>query len=510
MTAPACRRGDESGFILVVVAAATTVLMLSAAFVVDVGGWYRRGLEIQQASDAAALAGVVWMPDYPVADSVALEAAARNGFAPGGSISVTTAPDPTNSRRLIVTITDAKAPRAFSQLFRGDQAISRTATAEYILPVPLGSPKNTLGTGDLLVGADRENFWAAANGYCAGHESGDLKLARFETYSTSTASAPQCAPSGGTVSPDYDPSGYLYAIELRAPATSLKLEVYDAGYNSTLSAPDLALTSKAQAVTTTFEVFDADNTPLDTSDNPLLATRTVTTGQLVPPQQNLWTSLYTWTNPQAGTYYLRIKTAAETAESRASNGFGLRAYTGATFATCTTIAGDVGYSPSCPQIYGVGAMSIFANLGGLSGSTATFYLADVAAVHAGKTMQITLFDAGEGAQKIEVLDPNGNPASFNWSTPCNPPTPPTGGCGASAVTSLDVSGTGAQPYPGLRSTSKYNDRKLVLDIKLPATYSAIYGGRTWWRVRYTVGSSTTDRTTWSVGIVGDPVHLVGG
>ena len=155
-------------------------------------------------------------------------------------------------------------------------------------------------------------------------------------------------------------------------------------------------------------------------------------------------------------------------------------------------------------------MSIFANLGGASGPTATFYLAEVAPVHAGKTMQLTLFDAGEGAQSIEVLDPNGAPATFSWRTPCSPPTPPTGGCSGSGLTSLNVSGTGTQPYTGLQSNSKYNDRRMILDIALPANYTTVYGTKIWWQIRYTVGTTPTDRTTWSVSIVGDPVHLVGG
>lgn len=502
------RRNDEGGFLVAIVAMSATLLILAASFVVDIGGWYSRGLEIQRGADAAALAGVVWMPDLPVARTVALEVAARNGFVPGGNISIDVEPDPQSSRRLIVAITDAEAPQAFSGR---SVSLTRRAVAEYILPVPLGSPKNTFGTGDLLLGSNRENFWAAVNGYCAGHESGDLKLARYETYSTSTGSAAQCAPAGPALSADYDPDGYLYAIQLPEAQSSLTLEAYDSGYNTTLSPPDVAVVGEAQAVTTTFEVFDADNTPLDTGDNPLLATTTVTTNQLLPVQKLAWMPLYTWENPAAGTYYLRIKTsAAQTTESRASNGFGLRAYTGLLFATCTTIAADPGYSPSCPQIHGVGAMSIFANLGGTAGSTATFYLAEVDPVHAGKTMQISLFDAGEGAQKIEVLDPNGNPATFSWSTRCNPPNPPSGGCSGSNVTSLSVSGTGTQPYPGLQSTSKYNDRKMTLDIRLPLDYTATFGANTWWRIRYTVGSTPSDRTTWSVGIVGDPVHLVGG
>ena len=112
--------------------------------------------------------------------------------------------------------------------------------------------------------------------------------------------------------------------------------------------------------------------------------------------------------------------------------------------------------------------------------------------------------------RIEVLDPNGNPATFNWRTPCNPPTPPTGACSGSAVTSLNVSGTGTQPYSGLQSNSRYNDRRMILDVRLPTNYTTVYGTKVWWQIRYTVGSTATDRTTWSVNIIGDPVHLVGG
>jgi hypothetical protein len=498
---------DEGGYVLVMLTAGLFTMIVAASFAVDIGGWYSRQSEIQRGADAAALSGVVWMPDFPTAQTAALAAAARNGFVPGGAISIVVAPVAGSSRQLTVTITDADAPRYFSgSVVAHDQSLTRAATAEYVLPVPLGSPKNTFGTGDLLAGANRENFWAAVNGYCAGHESGDVKLARYESYTTATGASLQCSPAASPQTADYDPTGYLYAIEMPQSALALHLEVYDGGYNTSLSTPDIALATDAQAVTTTYQVFGSDNTPLDTSDNPLLSTTTIATNNLV--YKNLWVPLQTWVNPVAGTYYLRVKTsAAQTTESRASNGFALRAYTGALFVTCTSIVGATGYSASCPQIHGVGDMSIYANL---SGVTATFYLAQVAALHAGKTMQLTLFDSGEGATKIEVLDPNGNPATFSWRTPCNPPTSPTGGCSASNVTSLNVSGTGTQPYTGLQSTSKYNDRRMILDVKLPANYTTVYGTKVWWQIRYTVGTSASDRTTWSVNIIGDPVHLVGG
>ncbi|HEX2738771.1 MAG TPA: hypothetical protein VHP57_11625, partial [Acidimicrobiia bacterium] len=150
-------------------------------------------------------------------------------------------------------------------------------------------------------------------------------------------------------------------------------------------------------------------------------------------------------------------------------------------------------------------MSIYATL---PGATADFYLAQIDPVHAGKTMRLTLFDPGEGADSLQILDPNGNPASFSWSTQCTPPVAPTSPCSASGVNSLDVSGTGAKAFAGLQSNSRFNDRYVTLDVKLPNNYSTLYGTKTWWKVRYAVGTSPTDRTTWSVNIVGDPVHLL--
>jgi hypothetical protein len=166
------------------------------------------------------------------------------------------------------------------------------------------------------------------------------------------------------------------------------------------------------------------------------------------------------------------------------------------------------YSASCVQVHGYADMSVFANLGG---STAEFYLAQVGAQYAGKTMTIDLFDLGEGATQVQLLDPRGNVTAFNWSTECsNPPAPATGGCSGTNVTSLNPGVSGAnQPYPRVVSRWVYNDRQLTLTVKLPNDYGdSSYGGKEWWKVRYTVGSSPTDRTTWSVNISGSPVHLV--
>jgi hypothetical protein len=286
--------------------------------------------------------------------------------------------------------------------------------------------------------------------------------------------------------------------------------VYDGEYNrdGTTVPQDGELVNN-QTISTTYKIYDRNPTPLDLSNLTLLQTITVNTND--SSYTNQWKRLYTWTNPQAGQYYVRVLTnnsGTETTNSRGSNGFGLRAFTGSSFSTCSTISTASNYNSNCPQVHAVSDMSIFANL---SGTTADFYLAQIDPIHAGKTMRINMFDSGEGANSLQILDPNGNPAAFSWSTPCNPPTPPSGSCSGTASgsnPSLDVSGTGTQPYTGLQSSSKYNDRFITIDIPLPANYTTVYGTKTWWKVRYNVGSSPTDRTTWSVNIVGDPVHLL--
>jgi hypothetical protein len=140
-------------------------------------------------------------------------------------------------------------------------------------------------------------------------------------------------------------------------------------------------------------------------------------------------------------------------------------------------------------------------------------------------MTISLFDLGEGAAKVEILDPNGNPvggtgptgvagipaAGFDWETDCSNPPAALPTCSATGVSSLDPSPTSSsyKPYPRVTSQYIYNDRSMVITIALPGNYTASYGANQWWKIRYTTGTGTvTDRTTWSVNISGSPVHLV--
>ena len=97
----------QGGFVLLKFALLLVPLLLMVGFSVDVGYWYNRTAAIQKAADAAALAGVVWLPDLDKAEDYALEAAARNGFVDGvDQISVDVSQVQGNEHQLRVRITD--------------------------------------------------------------------------------------------------------------------------------------------------------------------------------------------------------------------------------------------------------------------------------------------------------------------------------------------------------------------------------------------------------------------
>src|SRR6188472_4360977 len=134
----------ERGYVLVMSALLMLPLLAFAGFAVDIGSWYLYANRMQRAADAAALAGVVWMPNDEKAEQVALETAKANGFDDAAS-DITVTVSPVGNRRLRVMITDDTVPLYFSRIFLSQVDISRQALAEYVQAVPMGSPDNTLG-----------------------------------------------------------------------------------------------------------------------------------------------------------------------------------------------------------------------------------------------------------------------------------------------------------------------------------------------------------------------------
>jgi Flp pilus assembly protein TadG len=72
---------QQRGAILPLMAIMLVVLIGTAAMAVDLGWLYWQSIEIQHGADAAALAGVVYEPDFHTeAHTEAIAAAAQNGF----------------------------------------------------------------------------------------------------------------------------------------------------------------------------------------------------------------------------------------------------------------------------------------------------------------------------------------------------------------------------------------------------------------------------------------------
>ena len=143
------RREAQRGQVVVLFAGAILALIALCAVVIDVAWYWTNNLRMQRAADAAALAGVVWLPGNPSqAATVARAEAAKNGYTNGtGGVVITPTVDPSNNRRLKVSI-DAPVSTFFARAVGVNSwPAHRDAKADYVLPVPMGSPDNYYGVG---------------------------------------------------------------------------------------------------------------------------------------------------------------------------------------------------------------------------------------------------------------------------------------------------------------------------------------------------------------------------
>lgn len=536
------RRARDDGYVLALFALILLPMLAITGFAVDLGSWYARASTVQQAADAAALAGVQDLPNLPAATATARSVAAQNGFTNGVngiSVTVVQVPDPT--AKLKVTISDAQVQQFFTKPFRNNVSIERTGTAQYLKPISMGSPKNFLGTGtQAMQSGYTDNFWLAASGGCASKENGDRILAQTDAnYNSSSNPASgagwaRCTGTNTITNTEYDPNGYFYAVDLpQAYSGSVNVDVYDPGLCTSGGTGD----STSNSFTTTFQM--RDNSSFDPLSTGLLGTaKAYSTGG----SSCGWQTLYTLNNPTAGTYYVQVTTSGGSGTAQhGSNAFGMRARLGSTFSACTSDTNEavtgLTYNAACPNVHGYGNLGVYANA---SGGQAQFYLAQIGPDYNNKKMDIQLFDPGEGSRAMQILDPNNNPVDFSWevrcydlsSSPCSDGTvSPVGGFsgssssltipGPSSTTlnvpkALDLWGNtqsgspwNAQPGSWRGSTSKYSDRLVVLTVQLPADINASFGGRQWYKIKYYADTgSVTDRTTWSVTISGAPVKLI--
>lgn len=517
----------SEGQLLVIFAGSVVLLMMLAALVVDVSWYWVNSLRVQRAADAAALAGAVMLPNrVPDAYQLAWEEAAKNGYADGGEIVVTPTWDKSEPRRLAVTIATPIPTRFMRIIGIPSIAVERKAKAEFTLPVPMGSPQNYYGVGffegtagplpvnDPVSGAPlaSQGFWGAIFTSGGTRENGDRFAPAFLGNNVP-------GHAKGDPNPDYDPGGYDYTIEV---GTGGEVRLFDpvfcatgwnahggsygAGDHWTDHAPSLVVAP----VAVTYRLYNTQGTLATTQDDgePVVPALTYdpgtkTLGDIsgafgIPqnasdpnledcsghPAHNTWVTLASGLAP--GHYRLNVNTSLSSANLNvgAENMFSIWASA----------------SDGHARVYGTGRMAAYTNL---DAGNQTFYFAQVEKVHAGKSLEIQLFDPGESAGNASVrfLSPNGNSfsyATFDWES--------DDGRSGTGVTSLATSIAGA---------SQFNNHLVTITIDLPKDYGKtglnppgdIADEDGWWLIEYNI-TAANDTTTWELSIRGNPVHLI--
>lgn len=510
----------ESGYVAAMTALLMIPLMLFAALATDVGAWYVKADQTQNAADAAALAGTVWLPDETAALAAAQETAARNGFRDpawvavnGGTANATVTVDQTPQAGLVVEIR-TQSPSFFGSIVLDEIQISRRAVAKVVSPVRMGNPSNALGTGNLAsseLGVPPDGIWLGFNGWCSDHQNGDPISVEHFGAQYSGGNRFYCGQPNAGANPTLDPDGYVFIVDVPSGAGPVALEVFEPGLCTDANTSDNLYSANEGANSgppLRMRVYAKDNTRYYHEDNlnsTPVADVTYSTSACTggTGAGGRWYTFHTIPSGAAyeGRWYIRANAVPGTSYTN-SNFFSLRARPTADTQLCTSQV-----DATCPELYARDWLPMWRpNFGG-SGGVAEFFLAHISDEYAGKSVEIKLFDAGEGMDNVQFLDPAGNPMAFVqrrancsvglicinntwWPETANGPDDDCSG-----VPCLDVTG------------NRFQDQWVVLTIDLPTSYSC---GDCWWKVRYTPisGGYVSDRTTWSVQVIGDPVHLV--
>src|SRR3989449_2352525 len=279
---------DDRGQTLAIVALMLTALFGFMGLVADIG-WYELNMvRIQRAADAAALAGVVYLPGN-VAGAVAaaqLEAA-KNGFVTGvNGVTVTSVQDPLNGSILNVTVS-GPVRTFFARLFGvASFTARRNARAEFVLPVPMGSPVDYYGVNVICRNTDTPPACPqvqsatgvgtlAPLGFFGGVEARGTERFSGDAYSTYYNGKP-------ALNTAFDANGYSYIVDFPAGTVGGRVYLYDpmfcaTGYGTStgrrLGVGDYWIPGATGGIgiTTVYNPWDMNGTPYAPSDDTLIA-----------------------------------------------------------------------------------------------------------------------------------------------------------------------------------------------------------------------------------------------
>ncbi|HEY8179232.1 MAG TPA: pilus assembly protein TadG-related protein [Candidatus Limnocylindria bacterium] len=464
-------RSSRRGQVLIIAGGVLIPLIALVGLVIDLGWYQTNVLRVQRAADAAALAGVVYLPGQVGTSYTTAEAeATKNGYSDGGGTVVTPVQDAGNARRLNVTIT-TNVDTFFARIIGVNTLpISRVASAEYVRPVPMGSPLNYYGigcmdmaaaasdpqcitsgnsnaasgvpsasTGSTLIGASAPSqlssggFWGAAFTKGGDSRNGDA-------YLPTMVSSPNISNS------EYDPSGYGYTVEVPAGGGG-RVYIFDAGFcgmpvlgSGRAGTGDEWTTNmngtNPQPVSTYFNLYNQNGSPFLLTDDTLVFT---TGSRFENMKQNDKSGLLGSGQPQydtdstvtrcdrstdsnyqyhlkwwqlpvtlpAGQYRLQVTTTKMVTASGGGTVV-LDPNVNSAVGAANRFGLQVTSSAGSPRVYGGGRMAAYANV---QSGRQTFYLAQIdRASGAGKTVEIDLYDPGDvgGGAWLEILNPDGN------------------------------------------------------------------------------------------------------
>ncbi len=193
-----------------------------------------------------------------------------------------------------------------------------------------------------------------------------------------------------------------------------------------------------------------------------------------------WYTLATITNP--GTYRLTVAAKGKYGEHI----YGLKLTDSSSTLTC---ASNTTLCPATdgPKIWAWGDECVYFTV---TGTNTTFDLGEIPAAYAGKTLNFSLFDPGDGSGNVSmsILDPSGNAVQLpSWVR--------------------TVAGSnGTQLAASINGDVIYNGQWLNMPITIPANYNPAPGSD-WWQIQYVAGTPN-DTITISVSLSGNPVHLI--
>ena len=490
------RPDDERGVVIVFLALALTMLLIFAAFMVDLGAWYKQAQDLQRTADAAALAASTYVGgnaapqpsnvDLPsncgASEAVvlstapqsvycsALKVVLKNGYDQAYSTPgfMTTTVDEPN-HKVEVTLDQTGVASYFSSFFQGPITLNRSSSAVFSAPIPLGSPQNYFGTGNLpgfpgvSVGPDSQtnppngpDFWAAIAGACAPAEMGD-PIASYYDGSVGTGSVggvpdyeaydftggpngTTCGNTAEVTNSQFNGAGYLYDIYVSPTLGSASLYVYNPyfdpcetdvnGNSYTLDIDwNFGAYGTCGSTNTKMKLYYELQAPGSGSwTTPAISPES---SKKTATQINTFTKLADLTTP--GTWLLNISSVPITSSggilvpqtSPDTQSFGTHVYSllampnsGGAATLPISAVKDAGYTCStltnaqgCPNIYadpnGGGAEAEIISQPGAESATA--YLASIPPSAIGHDVQLKFWGPGVLGQFIQILDATGTP-----------------------------------------------------------------------------------------------------